>query len=635
MKIQMIKQPLQGLRKIRDEFVKWEWLELGLTAVLLLVSFLVFYYTDYSDTLDNAVLLAEAVVKGQFTEFYGYSAVNASPQTTYTADYPLLMYLIFLVWNLPTVIAHLTTGFDYMGSMTALLWCKALIGLALLAVYGVLRKLIGLYRSEKKIQNLAGVLFLTGSCTVLPSMVMVQYDVFAIFFMLLGIYYYLKEDEKKFLLFFAIALPLKTFAVFIFLPLLLLREKRVIGIGLKTLLVFVLQFVGELPFLGDPYYGICMDSQNGDAMKLLLESTVRVAEYELNLFLVCFLMVCVFCYLYRPEKESRERTRYVALYACLASMASLLLLIDTRAYWIILLVPFLLLVLFFDRERNKANLLLFLVSTTAYSVYSFMDFWAYSYRELVSRLFLPKVVSLPAWETMKYGNVQGFFAYHGLDLYANMLYSVFFVGIVLILIINFPGKQAARRWEEDGVAHGKNSWESRWWAGFVQIGISFGLICLLLYVNLAESGAWLNRSLDEETVYGADIMQGNVLSQEFLVAEDAKAELLTFRTYHTNGRRYNRGAARITLEDAVSGQVLTEELVGIALVESDQEYDLKIDEVELKAGHPYRVRIEGLPGKQGQETEFCFAQTVRLLDEERPLLVNGKPQQGNLAIRIR
>lgn len=614
--------------KIKDNFTKLEWLELGLSAVLLLISYLVFYYTDYSDTLDNTVLLAEAITKGKFTEFYGYSAANASPQTTYTADYPLLMYLIFLVWNLPTVMAHLITGFDYMGSAAALLWAKALIGLALPATYVVLNKIMALYRKEKAARNLAGILFLAGSCTVLPSMVMVQYDIFSIFFMLLGIYYYLKGDEKRFLLFFAIAIPLKTFAVFIFLPLLLLREKSVIKIGLKTVLVFVIQFLGELPFLGDPYYQICMDSQNGDAMKLLLESSVSVAEYELNLFLIAFLAVCVGCYLYNPKKEGEERTLYMALYGSLAAMASLLLFIDTRAYWIILLVPFLLLVVFFHGEKGKTNLLLFLVSTTAYSLYSMIDFWAYSYQGLVNRLMLPRVAVIPAWEVATYGNMASFFAYHDLSKYANVLYSIFVVGVVLLLAVNFPGRAAVQGWKEKG-------FQTEWWPGLLQIGISFGLIFLLLYANLATSGPWLHRSLDEETVYGADVMAGNTLCQEIVVSEDSEAELITFRTYHTNGRRYNRGAARITLEDAATGQILAEEWVGIALVQSDVEYDLEIDKVDLEAGHSYYVRIEGLPGAHDQETVFCFAQTAALVDPERPLLVNGVAQEGNLAIRIR
>lgn len=616
------------IKEMKQEYTKWEWLELALTGALLLIAFLVFYYTDYSDTLDNTVLLAESIVNGEFTNFYQYSVGHASPNTTYTADYPLFLYLIFLIWNLPTVIAHLVTGFDYMASVKALLWCKALIGLALLGSVIVLRKLIGLYRREGRAVNLASVLFLAGSCTVLPSMVMVQYDIFSIFFMLLGIYYYLKGDEKRFLLFFAAALPLKTFALFVFLPLLLLREKSILKIAGKTLLICSIQILGSLPFLKDPYYQICMDSQNGDALKLLLESGISVARYEINLFVISFLVVCVCCYLYQPKEDGEERRIQVPLYACLAAMASLLLFIDTRAYWIILLVPFLILVAFFDGARSKANVLLLIVSTTAYSVYSLMDFWAYSYQGLVNRLALPKVAVFPAWETLKYGNVQGFFSYYNLIRYADVLYSVFAVGVILLLAVNFPGKAAVKSWKE-------KEYRTEWWPGFLQIGVSYALVFLLLYVNFAQSGPYLYRSLDKETVYGADVMRGNVLSQEIIAPADGEAELLTFRTHHTNGRRYNRGAAKISLEDGKTGQVLMEELVGIALIQSDQEYDLRFDQVQLEAGHPYIVRVEGIPGKQGQETELCFAETAELVDRERPLLVNGKPQERNLAIRLK
>ena len=62
---------------------------------------------------------------------------------------------------------------------------------------------------------------------------------------------------------------------------------------------------------------------------------------------------------------------------------------------------------------------------------------------------------------------------------------------------------------------------------------------------------------------------------------------------------------------------------------------MKLRGVKLEDGHPYCVRVEDLRGKQEQETEFCFAQTVRRMDEYRPLLVNRKEHEGNMALRIR
>lgn len=52
---------------------------------------------------------------------------------------------------------------------------------------------------------------------------------------LLGILAYIKEDDKKFILWFVLANCMKLFGIFIFIPLILLKEKRVFAAILKTL----------------------------------------------------------------------------------------------------------------------------------------------------------------------------------------------------------------------------------------------------------------------------------------------------------------------------------------------------------------------------------------------------------------
>ena len=79
-------------------------------AAVVAVAYLVFHYTDYTDTLDNAVMLAECIAQGNVLDYYHYAAVNAHPDTVYSANYNIALYLVFLVWNLPTVILHLTSG---------------------------------------------------------------------------------------------------------------------------------------------------------------------------------------------------------------------------------------------------------------------------------------------------------------------------------------------------------------------------------------------------------------------------------------------------------------------------------------------------------------------------------------------
>ncbi|MBO4242301.1 MAG: hypothetical protein J5883_03380, partial [Clostridiales bacterium] len=176
--------------------------EIFITAVLLLASFLIFYYTDFSDSLDNGVMLFESIKNGQFTEYYRYAAENAASETVYTANYNVILYFVFMIWNLPTAILHVTKDIDYMDSVKCLLWCKLLILLMILASSYVMRKIMDLYVDSKELKNKAHLFFLSSSCVIVPALVASQYDIFSIFFILLGLYFYLKKDMKKFLIFF-------------------------------------------------------------------------------------------------------------------------------------------------------------------------------------------------------------------------------------------------------------------------------------------------------------------------------------------------------------------------------------------------------------------------------------------------
>ena len=87
-----------------------------LVILLLLSSLVIFYYTDFSDTLDNSVMLFEVIEKGKILSFYKYAAENAHFNTVYTANYNIFLYFIFMIWNLPTILINRLNPFDYMNS---------------------------------------------------------------------------------------------------------------------------------------------------------------------------------------------------------------------------------------------------------------------------------------------------------------------------------------------------------------------------------------------------------------------------------------------------------------------------------------------------------------------------------------
>jgi len=580
----------------------------------------IFHYYDYADTLDNAIMLGESILDGKFTEYYTHAAENAAPQTIYTANYNVFLYGIFLIWNLPTFFLHRANGFDYMNSAKALVWCKLLIVLSVVAVCIALYKILSLYVEKKKFRNLGLLLFFASTCTVVPAFVVGQYDSFSLFFMLLGIYYYLKGNERLFILFFAIAMPLKYFALFIFIPLLLLKEKNILFIFIKTVPLFVIQFVCGLPFGNDEWYDIAMGLQNRDALSLITGSTVTIAGFSFNLFIIAFLVIAILCYV---KKHSKEDGVYLPLYVSFATMSAFTVLTALRSYWIILLVPFAVLVLFFNRSHLRANVLLFTVSTVCYSVYAVMTHWIYNMPDFAFFLALPRVMELPDRATLKYGAVSEFFAYHDLQKYSGLIYSVFAAGIILLLIINFPKITSVKAWETEEL-------KFEILLPVFQVIVSGAFVALLLYANLATAGYNVySVSVSNSTVSSTDLI-GAQITQTFVAAEDDSIEQFTFRAENLAATRKNRNIIRFELIDKESGEILVSESVGAGEIQNNVNFRINFPKVELNAGREYIIKLSGEHERYFSPASVKLYVSSSLVYPEHPMTVNGEVTSSNL-----
>lgn len=130
--------------------------------------------------------------------------------------------------------------------------------------------------------------------------------------MLLGIYYYLKSDNTKFILFFSIAITFKYFALLIFIPLLLLREKKIEKVVTSSFFV-MLVFLLEVGF-----YIHSAAFRNGvfgfGAARYIFNASIDLAFTQIKIFLLGWVLTCAWAYF----KETENKTDEIkwALYFC-------------------------------------------------------------------------------------------------------------------------------------------------------------------------------------------------------------------------------------------------------------------------------------------------------------------------------
>lgn len=250
-------------------------------------------------------------------------------------------YILYTIWNAPLKIMNVISGptFDvgYIIFWYKLLPVVFLFGSAII-IYKI-GVLLGLNNHNAFILT---AFWLTSPILIFSQFIFGQYDIFTVFFALLGYLFYLKRKLNWFIFFFAISLTFKYFPIFIFIPLLLLIEKRVSKILAAVLLVMIPVGLEVLPYLPSEAF------INGIFGFKAAQHVSKGGTGKL--FIGLWLLFCGYIYLkrIRNDNEFQQATLYIPM----AVLSALFSLIIWNPQWLLWVTPFLALTSFFNRNRK-------------------------------------------------------------------------------------------------------------------------------------------------------------------------------------------------------------------------------------------------------------------------------------------
>lgn len=337
--------------KLPPQIFKVDYWVYGLSLALC---FLLFKQSDLTHTNASSF----AYLYGHFWDFYDYNSNRMGDN-----NYLPIFYWFFAIWNIPLkllgFIPEVTSETWMQATVIQTVWSKLLLAIFFFAAVNIVgriaKQVYATQVSDQGIQkeNLPKLLFATSPIAIFAVFIFSGYDIFALFFMLLGLHAYFAKDFKWFVLWFSVAISLKYFAAFAYLPLVLIIEKRFIHLliyGLLGLAVTMIQFA--LYWHSDVFLGEIFDLANvkvaGNSFK------IRTIIVNLSYCLMCFYL-CFSKFDYRLDATKWcER----AIYACLLSYALLFSWVLWHPQWIILITPFVCLSLLFIRSQKLLILLL-------------------------------------------------------------------------------------------------------------------------------------------------------------------------------------------------------------------------------------------------------------------------------------
>lgn len=465
----------------------WEWILFSILFVLLFISY---NYWDLIITTRHSINFWTYLFKGDVLNFY---QLNVNPPitnfNTSFAAYPFTMYLIFAIWDFPLWILEFVFKIDPFTSRIALLYAKSILIPFLIGSCIVLYKIAKQLKVENYQAKWCVFLYLSSIFVLSAIGLSGQYDIFSVLFSLLGLYYYLKQDNKKFILFFAIAISAKLFAVFLFVPLLLLRKKKIYQIFLYGIAGFSLYFLLTLLFRPFPQEYSQMTTR---MISFLFKNNISVmSDGFLSLFVFSTLGLWIYCYI----KDETNIDNWMVVYIALLSYAILFLFAYTHPYWIILIAPYISLVMVNNIEFFKVNILLETVCSAALLLhYILYQWWCYTTEfcnySVLSKLF--GIIRNPYYVNYSLRDIV-----HRIlkddKLFAIILQScttVFVVGMVSFLIFNFgliKDKGNVKSFSDELKLEGNTQIRTMVWIRFA-INLFIVSIPILIYLFIRITG---------------------------------------------------------------------------------------------------------------------------------------------------
>ena len=190
-------------------------------------------------------------------------------------------------------------------------------------------------------------LWATTPIAIFSQFIFGQYDIFTLFFTLLGIYFYLKNDNFKFILFFGISLTFKYFTLFVFIILLLQKEKNIFRIIKSCILVLIPILIEILIYITDPAFrsGVLGFGATGYILGLIINSNYII---NIKVLLLFWIVLCAYIYLNESKYSSEKNIfHYLTLFSFMIFGLSL-----WHPQWVIFITPFLVLSTVINKKYN-------------------------------------------------------------------------------------------------------------------------------------------------------------------------------------------------------------------------------------------------------------------------------------------
>lgn len=295
---------------------------------IVLLCFLSFNHPDILHT----IACTSAMLNGHIADFY--DTVGAAFGNS---NYLPATYVVFSLWGIPLKLLGFFKTVAELEPVWLFFWFKVLTSVFFAGSAVVLYKICLEFSKDQRRAILACVLWVSSPVAIFSQFIFGQYDILSIFFMLLGLLYYVRGDLLRFSFWFSISVAFKYFPAFIFFPLLALKEKNIWKLAFYTALFSAPNLIQIAMFYHSPAFvtGVL---------------GFGAAKRAVNTGLMLWPFICVYAYIVNfKHREPRDLYLYAKL-----GLASVVLIFSHLSpwhpQWFLILTPFIAILIAYSRD---------------------------------------------------------------------------------------------------------------------------------------------------------------------------------------------------------------------------------------------------------------------------------------------
>ena len=268
--------------------------------VLFLFTFTFSYFEDTIMIYENARVFKSALKRGQILHYYDFALNNSAYGLN--ANYNLILYFIFAVCMLPYDIC--CKLFGDIPLLYGHLWYNLIVSVLFVFSGFQLRRLLKVWKVDEKTLDLMSILYYMNPVLLFCTVGFSQLDIFFITIFIEGLILFEKGKTDKACLLWSVSVAMKGFPILVIIPLILLRNKKLLYILRYTLEAMSVTIIFHLIYGSSE--GWIKNQEHSPHYEKLFTSKLPVQVGTISVFIVLYLLILFFCWLY--EKESFRTT---------------------------------------------------------------------------------------------------------------------------------------------------------------------------------------------------------------------------------------------------------------------------------------------------------------------------------------